>query len=161
MQPNSRSFTKEDLITKVISKNIPAPWTKDFKMFKLHLKTSIKEIINELTLIKEQIKPHPKTNQNNKNGKQLKNPCRPHNGGHEWHNCRKNPKNLKDAKGNTTDNQNRNNNELGNGRTTRGEHRRIEDNGSANRNRQQSNSRTRHSELSDSKECHHINDNAA
>jgi hypothetical protein len=44
---------------------------KDFKMFKLHLKMRIKDIISELKVIKEQIKIHPKTNQNNPNKKQL------------------------------------------------------------------------------------------
>jgi len=96
MQPNGRPFTKEDLIAEVISKNIPNAWIKDFKMFKLHLKTSIKEIISELTVIEEQIKPHPKTSQANSNGKHLKNPCRIHNGGHEWDDCRQNPKNQKE-----------------------------------------------------------------
>jgi hypothetical protein len=55
----------------------------------------IKDIISKLTVIEEQIKTHPKTNQNNSNKKQLKNPCRLHNGGHEWDDCRKNPKNKK------------------------------------------------------------------
>jgi len=106
MQPNGRPFTEEDLIAEVISKNIPNAWIKNFKMFKLHLKTSIKEIISKLTVIKEQIKPHPKTSQNNSNGKHLKNPCRIHNGGHEWEDCRKNPKNQKDNKNTTTDYRN-------------------------------------------------------
>jgi len=159
MQPNGRPFTEEDLIVEVISKSIPNAWIKDFKMFKSHLKTSIKEIISELTVIKEQIKPHPKTSQNNSNGKQLKNPCRIHNAGHEWEDCRKNPKNQKDNKNTTTDNRNRNNNKHNNGRTTRGEHRHTEGNESANRNRQRSNSRTRHSESSDREEYHQINNN--
>jgi len=87
---------------------------KDFKMFKLHLKMRIKDIISELTVIKEQIKIHPKTNQNNPNKKQLKNPCKLHNGGHEWDDCRKNPKNQKDN--NTNKNRSRtHHNEQGNG----------------------------------------------
>jgi hypothetical protein len=83
MQPNGRSFTEEDLITEVISKNIPSAWIKDFKMFKLHMKTKNKDIISELTVIEEQIKTHLKNNQDNPNKKQLKNPCRVHNGSHE------------------------------------------------------------------------------
>lgn len=98
MQPNCRSFSEEDLIAEVISKNIPAAWTKDFKMFKLPLKTSIKEIISGLTVIEEQIKPQPKTSQKNTNGKHLKIPCRLHHGNHEWEDCRKNPKKSKGYK---------------------------------------------------------------
>jgi hypothetical protein len=30
MQQDGRAFTKEDLITEVISKNIPSTWVKDF-----------------------------------------------------------------------------------------------------------------------------------
>jgi hypothetical protein len=94
MQPNGRSFSEEDLIAEVISKNIPAVWVKDFKMFKLHLKTSIKDILSELTVIEEQIKTHPKGNKDNPNKKHLKNPCRIH-GTHEWDECPQNPKNNK------------------------------------------------------------------
>ncbi len=128
-------------------------------MFKLHLKTRIKDIISKLTVTEEQIKTHLKTNQNNPNKKQLKNPSRLHNGGHEWDDCRKNPKNQKDTKGNATDNHNRNNNEYSNGRTNRGEHRHTKDNESTIRNRHRSSSRTRHSESSDSKEYHKMDSN--
>ncbi len=95
MQPNGHSFTEEDLIAEVISKNIPAVWVKDFKMFKLHLKNKIKDIISELTVIEKQIKIHPKPNQDNPNKKQLKTPCKIHNGCHEWEDCRQNPQNQK------------------------------------------------------------------
>jgi hypothetical protein len=93
MQPNGRSFSEEDLFTDVISKNIPAAWEKDFKMFKLHLKTKIKDILSELTVKEEQVKTHPKNNEN-PNNKQLKSPCRLH-GTHEWDECCQNPKNNK------------------------------------------------------------------
>jgi len=83
MQPNGRSFSEEDLIKEVISKNIPTVWVKGFKMFKLHLKISIKDILSELTVIEEQIKTRPKGNQDNPNKKHLKNPCRIH-GTYEW-----------------------------------------------------------------------------
>jgi len=56
MQPNRQSFSEEHLIAEVISKNIPAAWVKDFKMFKLHLKTSIKGILSELTVIEDRLK---------------------------------------------------------------------------------------------------------
>jgi len=93
MQPNGHPFSEEDLIAKVISKNIPAVWEKDLKMFKLHLKTRIKDILSELTVIEEQVKIYPKNNKNS-NKKQLKNPCRLH-GTHEWDECHQNPKNNK------------------------------------------------------------------
>jgi hypothetical protein len=129
MQPNGRPFTEEDLIAEVISKNIPSAWIKDFKMFKLHLKTSIKEIISELTVIEEQIKPHPKTSQANSNGKHLKNPCRIHNGGHEWDDCRQNPKNQKED-GRTKHENNRRENGNGNSNNRlREEQRRTEGDG--------------------------------
>jgi hypothetical protein len=60
MQPNGCSFIEEDLIAEVSSKNIPAAWVKDFKMFKLHLKNKVKDIISELKVIEEQIKIHLK-----------------------------------------------------------------------------------------------------
>ena len=41
MQENGWSFTKEELVYEVISKNIPSAWVKDFRMFKLHLKTRV------------------------------------------------------------------------------------------------------------------------
>jgi hypothetical protein len=46
----------------------------------------------DLIVIEEQIKPNPKLNHDhthrNNNKKQLNNPCRAHNGGHEWADCR-------------------------------------------------------------------------
>jgi hypothetical protein len=95
IQPNGCSFTKEDLIAEVISKNIPSAWIKDFKMFKLHLKTKIKDVISELTAIEEQVKTHQKKSHDNPNKKKLKNPCKVHHGSHEWDDCRQNPKNRK------------------------------------------------------------------
>ncbi len=53
----------------------------------------------DLVVIEEQVKtnPIPTHDHNNINGhkKQLKNPCHVHNGGHEWADCRQNPKNIK------------------------------------------------------------------
>lgn len=80
MHSNGCSFSEEDLIAKVISKNIPDAWVKDFKMFKIHLQTKIKDIISELTVLEEQIKVHSKPTQNNHHKKQFKNPCKLHNG---------------------------------------------------------------------------------
>ncbi len=72
-------------------------------MFKLHLKTSIKDILSELTVIEEQIKTHPKGNQDIPNKKRLKNPCRIH-GTHEWDECWQNPKNNKNNDKDITNN---------------------------------------------------------
>jgi hypothetical protein len=77
MKPNARAFTEEDLINEAITPNIPSIWEKDFRFANLHLKTRIKEIIEPLTVIEEQVKP---TNQGqNPSKKKLKNPCRIHN----------------------------------------------------------------------------------
>jgi hypothetical protein len=65
-----RSFSKEDLIAEVISKNIPAAWEKNFT---LHLKTKIKDILSKLTVKEEKIKTHPKNNEN-PNKKNIKSP---------------------------------------------------------------------------------------
>jgi hypothetical protein len=47
---------------------------------KLHLKTHIRDVISDLTVIEEQIKTHPKLIQDNSKKKQLKNLLRAHNG---------------------------------------------------------------------------------
>jgi hypothetical protein len=107
MQHDRQPLSEEDLIAEVMAKNIPAAWIKDFKLAELHLKTHIRDIISDLTVIQEQIKTHHKTHhdQNNQSKKQLKNPYRVHNGGHEWEDCRQNPKNIKsDGKNQNNDN---------------------------------------------------------
>jgi hypothetical protein len=48
--------------------------------------------MSELAIIEEQVKTHRKE-QNGQNKKNLKNPCRVHNGHHEWDDCQQNPKN--------------------------------------------------------------------
>jgi hypothetical protein len=126
MQDNGRAFTEEELVSEVISKNIPSAWVKDFRMFKLHLKTRVKDVLTDLTMIEEQVKTHLKPTNSDKR-QHLKNPCRIHNGGHEWDDCHQNPKNAKsDGKDKTTDrgrtdNQNNRNQEnrrtKANGRT--------------------------------------------
>jgi hypothetical protein len=42
MQRNGRSFSKEDLIAKIIAKNIPHAWIKDFKLAKTTFENSTK-----------------------------------------------------------------------------------------------------------------------
>ncbi len=141
MQPNGRSFTKEDLIAEVITENIPSAWVKDFKMFKLHLKTKIKDIISELTVIEEQVKAHPKNSQDNPSKKHLKNFCRVHNGGHEWDDCRQNPKNQKTDDKNQNNGQGRGGNGYNNGQTDE-EQQCTENNQPTSRDRSRSNSRS-------------------
>jgi hypothetical protein len=146
MQVGGRSFTEEELVSEVISKNIPSVWIKDFRMFKLHLKTRVKDVLTDLTMIEEQIKTPKPTNFDNKN-KHLKNPCRLH-GSHEWDDCRQNPKNAK-SNGNERTNerppnaQNNQNNQTNRNR----ENRRTEQNNrSTRRNRSSSSSRARDSD---------------
>jgi hypothetical protein len=45
-------------------------------------------------VIEEQVK-NPKPHLDNPNKKKFKNPCRVHNGGHEWDDCRQNRKSEK------------------------------------------------------------------
>ncbi len=61
----------------------------------LHLATHIRDVTMALMVIEEHIKTHPQPNQENPNKKQFKNPCRVHNSGHEWDDCRQSPKNQK------------------------------------------------------------------
>jgi hypothetical protein len=135
MKPNTQAFTEEDLINEVITLNIPSVWEKDFRLANLHVKSKIKDIIEPLTIIEEQIKPTPQMQ--NPLKKNLKNPCRIHNGGHEWDNCCQNPKNNKnDGKDKTDHNKTDNTNGC-----TR-ENRRTKENGCPTP-RSQSNGQTR------------------
>ena len=81
MQDDGHAFSEAELITEVISKNIPSAWTKDFRLAKLHLKKCIKDIVSDLTIIEEQVKVPPKNTQEQQLRKNLKNPCRIHIGG--------------------------------------------------------------------------------
>jgi hypothetical protein len=124
MDQDTRAFFEKELIAKVISKNIPSVWHIEYRLAKLHLKARIDDIISDLTLIEENIKTHPKSNQDKTNKKQLKNPCRLHNGNHEWDECRQNPKNQKEDGKNKNDN-NRSRGRNGNIGRTREEQRRT------------------------------------
>ena len=90
-----------------------------FRMFKLHLKTCIRDVLTDLMVIEEQVKTNLKPTNSDKK-QNLKNPCRIHNGGHEWDDCRQNPKNLKPDEKNKTNGRTKQN-----GNRTR-EHRRTE-----------------------------------
>jgi hypothetical protein len=129
MQRNARSFSEEDLIAEVISRNIPAVWMKGFELSKLHLQTEISEIMTDLTIIEARVKVQPKqsdkTHQNNKN---LRNPCCLHHGSHEWDECHQNPKKQKTDDRNATNNNNRNNRRPDGNNQGREEHRRTETN---------------------------------
>jgi hypothetical protein len=139
MQEGGKSFTEEELIAKVISKNIPSAWVKDFRMFKLHLKTRIRDVLTDLTVMEEQVKTNLKPSNSDKK-QHLKNPCRIHNGGHEWDDCCQNPKNIK------SDDQNKTNGRTDhNGSWTR-ENRRTENDGQTPRSRSNSQTRSTDSE---------------
>jgi len=97
----------------------------------------------DLTVIEENIKTHPKPNPEKPNKKNLKNPRRLHNGGHEWDDCRQNPKNQKSVdKKNTENNHSRGGN--GNSNCQCQEHRCTE------RDRQSSRERSHHCSRSSS-----------
>jgi hypothetical protein len=96
MEQEASSLTEKELITKVITPNLPKAWLKDFKLLKLNCKAKIKEVLQELLVIEDYIKleKKPQTHQNGPDhNKILKNPCRLHNGNHKWADCRQNPKN--------------------------------------------------------------------
>jgi len=138
MEQDGQAYSEADLISEVITKNIPSAWTKDYRLAELHLKRNLRDIISKLIVIEENVKTHPNPNKEKQN-KQLKNPCRLHNGTHEWNECRQNPKNQKNEEKtmNTTDN-NRSRN--GNGNRQREENRCTETTQDRNRRRSRSNS---------------------
>jgi hypothetical protein len=70
-------------------------------MFKLHLKMHIRDVLTDLTVIEKQVKTNLKPSNSDKK-QHLKNPCRIHNRGHEWDDCRQNPKNIKSDEKNKT-----------------------------------------------------------
>jgi hypothetical protein len=95
MRRDAPSLSEEDLISEVITPNLPSAWMKDFKILKLDCETRIRDFLEELLVIEDQVKierKHTHRNGSEHNPKHLKNPCRVHNGGHGWANCRQNPK---------------------------------------------------------------------
>jgi hypothetical protein len=92
---NAVKLTEHELATKVVARNIPPNGACPFHMIKLHLKESINDILNELLIIEDQYKKQKPNQQKQAHGKQLKNPCHLHKGGHEWSDCRANPKNKR------------------------------------------------------------------
>jgi hypothetical protein len=89
------TFSEEDLIAEVITPNIPSVWMKDFKILQLDREMKIKNIMQKLLIMEETVKVEKKNThrQGQENNKHLKNPCRVHNGGHEWDDCRETPQN--------------------------------------------------------------------
>jgi hypothetical protein len=158
MEQDGPAFSEADLISEVITKNIPSAWTKDYRLAGLHLKRSLKDIITKLTVTEENVKTHPKGSQEKQN-KQFKNPYRKHNGSHAWDDCQQNPKNQKN---NEEKDNHTNNNCSRNGGNNRNheENRRTEsDQSSQNRNRHRHRSRSSSSHSSDgTHEYHNIND---
>jgi hypothetical protein len=110
MKRNAALLSDEDLIAEVITPNLPSVWVKDFKILQLDRETRIKDIMQKLLIIEDQVKVEKKTHrQGQENNKHLKNPCCMHNGGHEWDDCRENPKNKNNKeKASHTDNDNQN-----------------------------------------------------
>ncbi len=131
MRRDARPLTKEDLISEVITPNLPSAWVKDFRLLKLDQETKISNILEELLVIEEQVKVEKK-NIHKENTKNLKNPCCVHNGGHEWYDCHENPKNKKTEKGNQNGGAG-NNNQRNNGFQNRNNPRGNNNNGRPNR----------------------------
>jgi hypothetical protein len=97
MKAEASAMPERDLINDVITPNIPTAWEMHYHLQNLHLKTRIRDIIEPLTVIEEQVKKQASLaqQQSQTNNRNLKNPCKLHNGSHEWDDCCKNPKNAK------------------------------------------------------------------
>jgi hypothetical protein len=102
-------------------------------------------MLDKLLIIEDQYKEKMLQQQKHAQGKQLKNPCRLHKGGHEWSDCRENPKNKRNSeqanRDNNRDNRDRQNGNQNNNnrRNNCEEHRNTEsgnEDGRGNRNRQ-------------------------
>jgi hypothetical protein len=99
MEEGARNFTERELISDVISKNIPAPWRLPFKLQVLHKADRIEEIMIKLQVIETEIKTHQETpsegngsrnnnNNNRSNSNGEKNLCKlPGHKGHAWEDC--------------------------------------------------------------------------
>jgi hypothetical protein len=110
MKRNAVPLSDEDLIAEVITPNLPSAWVKDFKILQLDRETRIKETMQKLLIIEDQVKVERKTHrQGQEKNKHLKNPCHMHNGGHEWDDCHEIPKNKNKDKASHNDTDNRDN----------------------------------------------------
>ncbi len=96
-ETDANAISKRDLINEVITPSIPSPWEMHYHLQNLHLETCIQDIIEPLTTIEEQVKKQASLTQqqSQQKNKNLKNPCKLHNGTYEWDDCCKNPKNAK------------------------------------------------------------------
>ena len=56
MEAEASAMPERDLINDVITPNIPTAWEMHYYLQNLHLKTRIRDIIEPLTVIKEQVK---------------------------------------------------------------------------------------------------------
>jgi hypothetical protein len=142
MEQDAVVLTERELIAEVITPNLPKPWLTNFKLLELNRKTKIKDVLDKLVVMEENIKLEKKQS-NQQGGNKLKKPCRLHNGTHEWSECRQNPKN-----GGGGNNQQKNGqdqkkggNNNGNNRN-REEQRNTEDDDNRNRGAQTRNRRT-------------------
>jgi hypothetical protein len=93
MEQEAVGLTERELITEVIMPNLPKPWLTNFKLLKLNRKSRIREVLDELVVMEETIKMEKKQVNQQSGNKNIKNPCRLHNGTYEWADCRQNPKN--------------------------------------------------------------------
>jgi hypothetical protein len=98
MAENAVKLTEYELTTKVIARNIPPSWVRPFHLMELHLKETVEDMLDKLLIIEDQYKEKKPQNQKHVQGKHFKNPCRVHNGTHEWDDCRQNPKNQRSNK---------------------------------------------------------------
>lgn len=107
MEDNGTIFTEEELITEIITKNIPSAWKMQFKLQALHKAEHLEEITTKLQKIESEIKIQdnqgselsPKDPEHPKNGEgKRKNLCKlPCHKGHTWEQCynNKNGNNFK------------------------------------------------------------------
>ncbi len=111
MADNAVRLTAYELASKVIARNIPSNWERPFHLMELHLEENVEDMVDKLLIIEDQYrKPveqkHP---QRQHHDKHLRNPCRVHNGGHEWDDCRQNPRNNREHEYRNRDTRDRDN----------------------------------------------------
>jgi hypothetical protein len=110
----------------------------------LNRKTKIKEVLDKLVVMEETIKLEKKqSNQQNAN-KHIKNPCKLHNGTHEWADCRQNPKNNGNG-----DSQEKNGQEQKRGGNNNGNNRNREESRNTETGNDRNNNRNRRDETDD------------
>jgi hypothetical protein len=56
MEQDGVVLTKRELIAEVITPNLPKPWLTNFKLLELNRKTKIKDVLDKLVVMEENIK---------------------------------------------------------------------------------------------------------